>query len=97
MPSVDPDNNRSRPVFRFDRALVCGAALLVFLSSPTSVSSQISPAGGGTYDVGTQLSIHVEWCSASGFFDAWGYVYLNGYSSSTSPGLWSRLFGFSVR
>jgi RHS repeat-associated protein len=65
------------------------AAAMVFtrhLAAQSPPYGTISP-GSGTYEYGTNVSVHVEFCSPSSFFDAWGSISLNGQTiGSTSPG-----------
>ncbi len=69
-------------------ALACIAIAVINSPAPAQAPpyGSISP-GAGTYVVGTQLQVHVELCSPSSFFDAWGTVWLNGVTlGSTQPG-----------
>lgn len=56
------------------------------LAAQSPPQGTISP-GDGSYNVGTQLTVHITFCSISSFFDASGSVWLNGNPlGSTQPG-----------
>jgi RHS repeat-associated protein len=74
------------------RPVAVVAAVVLASLTARAVSAAQSPPygtiapGSGSYTVGTQLQVHVEFCSPSSFFDAWGTVWLNGVTiGSTEP------------
>lgn len=67
--------------------VLCGGLLSGFdLTAQSPPYGSISPAGG-SYPVGTQLEVNIEFCSPESFFDSWGLVRLNGGTiGATTPG-----------
>ncbi|PYO69990.1 MAG: hypothetical protein DMD71_03280 [Gemmatimonadetes bacterium] len=65
---------------------------LALLSNALPAAAQAPPNGSitpasGTYPVGSQVQVHVEFCSNGGFFDSWGTVWFNGGTiGNTMPG-----------